>query len=212
MIFAVLLLAITFRVLMAVATHNRKPPPAVSAGERRAQPVGQAVAGPFKQMSIQGVAGVVTDSPAQEVKEMKLSSTGRRVLFALGLPAAVTAAALTAAVPAQASTRYNAGSCTARGQYATCVAGGNATRPSTIRVHVTTNASQWVTVYWSDVCSKGTGAGSASGHFSVYDRANTTVGHNIWHPYRYPDSCSVAADAQINHGSYLHLSNTYYRW
>jgi hypothetical protein len=142
---------------------------------------------------------------------MKLS-TGKRVLFALALPAAVTAAALTAAVPAQASTRYNAGSCTARGQYAICVASGNATRPSTIRVHVRTNASQWMRVYWDVVCSKGTGAGSASGHFNVYDRANTTVAKNISHPYRHPDSCTIAADAQLNRGSYLQVSNTYYRW
>jgi hypothetical protein len=72
--------------------------------------------------------------------------------------------------------------------------------------------TQWVKVYWNVVCSKGTGAGSASGHFSVYDHAGTTVGHNIWHPYRHPDSCTIASDAQINHGTYLHLFNTYYRW
>lgn len=135
-----------------------------------------------------------------------------KVLLALALPAAVTAAAVAAAVPAQASTRYSAGSCKAYGQYATCVASHNAWHPSTIRVHVHTNATQWVKVYWSVVCWKGTSAGSASGHFSVYDHAGTTVGHNIWHPYRYPAGCSVASDAQINHGSYLHLFNTYYRW
>ena len=131
---------------------------------------------------------------------------------------AAAAAALTlstlfaGAASAQASTTYRAGACTARGQFATCVAGGNATRPSTMYVHVHANAGQWVTVYWSDVCSKGTGAGSRSGHFRLWLKANRTMRHAIPHPYTRPSSCSVAADTQIHKGTYLHIYNTYHRW
>lgn len=128
------------------------------------------------------------------------------------VPAVAVIAALGGAAAAQASTTHYAGSCTARGQYATCVAGGNAYHPSTIYVHVHTNASQWIKVYWDVVCSKGTGAGSRSGHFSVWDKAGTSVRHAISHPYSRPASCSVSSDAQLSKGSYLHVWNTYHRW
>ena len=67
--------------------------------------------------------------------------------------------ALTTTAGAQASTWYGAGSCSARGQYATCVASGNASHPSGIYVHVNTGVNQRITVLWSVVCWKGTGAG-----------------------------------------------------
>ena len=67
---------------------------------------------------------------------------------------------------------------------------------------------QSITVYWTVVCWKGTGAGSRSGHFSVY----TPRTHFISHPYYHPDGCTVSADAQISEGNYLHIHNQYHRW
>src|SRR5436309_1038424 len=103
----------------------------------------------------------------------------RKTVFRAAVPGAVVIAALSSAAMAQASTNYHAGSCTARGQYATCVASGNAYHPSTMYVHVHTSRSQWIRVYWSLVCSKGSGAGSRSGNFKVWDKAGTSVRHAI---------------------------------
>lgn len=136
----------------------------------------------------------------------------RKVAVRAAIPVAGVIVALAGATAAQASTWYGAGSCTAWGQYATCVAGGNAYRPYTIRVRVETHRSQWLRVYWTDVCSKGSGAGSKSGSFSIWAPAWKTVGHNISHPYAYPDNCTVASDAQIHRGNYLHIHNSYTRW
>ncbi|HWG62390.1 MAG TPA: hypothetical protein VG253_11825 [Streptosporangiaceae bacterium] len=67
---------------------------------------------------------------------------------------------------------------------------------------------QKATVYWNMVCSKGTGAGSSSGHFT----ATTPIRTKLKKPYLRPDSCIVAADAQLNNGGWLHTYITYYRW
>jgi len=132
----------------------------------------------------------------------------RKIAVSAAIPAAVVLVAFAGTTAAQASTWYGAGSCTARGQYATCVASGDAYHPSGIYVHVKTGVRQWITVYWDVVCTKGTGAGSDSGHFRVYAPAT----HKIRHPYRHPHDCTVASDAQISRGRYLHLHNKYHRW
>jgi hypothetical protein len=132
----------------------------------------------------------------------------RRIAVGAAIPVASMIFALTVPTGAQAGTWYGAGSCTARGQYATCVASGNASHPSGIYVHVNTGVNQRITVQWSVVCWKGTGAGSRSGQFTVY----TPATHKISHPYYHPAGCSVASDAQIHKGRYLHLHNKYHRW
>jgi hypothetical protein len=99
---------------------------------------------------------------------------------------------VTAAV-ASAST---VGTCTAQGDYATCVASGSVNDPITIDVTVTSSPDQPVYVAWSDTCSQGLGAGSGSGDFT----ANTPVTTPISHPYYQPDNCIVSADAQLQNG------------
>jgi hypothetical protein len=124
--------------------------------------------------------------------------------------AGLTAAALTFASPALASTAsaaHRAGSCSASGDYATCVADGTATRPRYVYVHVTSDPAQQVQVYWSMVCTRNAGAGGSSGSFT----ATTAVRRLVRHPYSRPGSCSVAADAQLAGGGHLHAWISYRR-
>jgi Ricin-type beta-trefoil lectin domain len=88
------------------------------------------------------------------------------------------------------------GSCSAHGDYATCVASGTANKPLTITVTVRSSPDQSVYVAWDTVCTQGTGAGSSSGDFT----ANTPVTRTLSHPYHQPDSCIVSADAQLQNG------------
>jgi hypothetical protein len=117
--------------------------------------------------------------------------------------AASAASLLMLASPGSASTVrvYHAGSCTAEGQFATCVASGTAYNPTTINVHV--NAPRTglpIFVAWSVVCAKGDGAGSSSGQASAVTDFNRTIRH----PYARPDFCTVAADAQLT-GPGIHI-------
>jgi hypothetical protein len=70
--------------------------------------------------------------------------------------------------PAAPATTYHTvtiGSCRASGDFATCVSDGNASRsPLIIRVHVAAVRNQSVSGAWTDVCTKGMGAGSKSGN------------------------------------------------
>jgi len=134
-----------------------------------------------------------------------------RKLSALPL-AAAAAVTLGAWTSAPTVTTYHDGSCSAQGQYAICDASGNATRPSVLYVSVQVGRSQWIKVYYDDVCSKGDGAGSKSSTFRLYVRRGKTATHSFPHPYAQPDSCTVSEDAQISTGNYLHLANTYHRW
>lgn len=88
------------------------------------------------------------------------------------------------------------GSCSAQGDFATCVASGAVNKPITITVTVTSSPDQPVYVAWDAVCSQGTGAGSSSGSFT----ATTPVTRTISHPYYQPDNCVVSADAQLQNG------------
>ena len=100
------------------------------------------------------------------------------------------------AVTAAAANASTVGTCTAQGDYATCVASGSVNDPITIDVTVTSSPDQPVYVAWSDTCSQGLGAGSASGSFT----ASTPVTTPISHPYYQPDNCIVSADAQLQNG------------
>jgi hypothetical protein len=126
------------------------------------------------------------------------------------LTTAATAGLLIGAGPASAATAAKAhrvASCTAEGDYAICDAAGNATAPHDLYVHVTSRPDQSALVTWDVVCSKGDGAGSASGQFT----ARTPVRRIIRHPYARPDSCAVAAGAQLNKGGRLKVWISYRR-
>jgi len=95
------------------------------------------------------------------------------------------------------------GSCSAQGQFATCVASATINNPGTISVTVTASPNQTVYVAWDDTCSQGLSAGSDSGSFT----AATPVTRTIQHPYTHPDMCIVAADAQLqNGGNSIHVA------
>ncbi len=127
----------------------------------------------------------------------------------LGFNVAVTgmlAAGAMASSSAVASASITFGSCSAQGDFATCIASGTATRPITITVSVTSSPDQNVFVTWNAVCSQGTGAGSSSGSVT----AQTPVSRTISHPYNQPDSCTVAAGAQLRAGgNSIHVSLSY---
>jgi hypothetical protein len=108
----------------------------------------------------------------------------------------------------QAGASRQIASCRAQGDFAICVASGNARhQPVTIVVHVRATPRQSVLVSWDIVCSKGFGAGSSSGQF----HSGTPVNRKMHHPYAHPDSCIVSADAQLSSGGHVHLWLTYTR-
>jgi len=134
------------------------------------------------------------------MRTRKLLTGGAAGLAGLAL-AGITALPAVAA-PASTTT---IGTCSARGDYAICVAGGTAHYPRTrtLTVTVTSSPRQTVSVYWDTVCSQGFGAGSRSGSF----KARTPVTRTIPHPYRRPDQCIVSADAQLQAGgNSIHVS------
>jgi hypothetical protein len=100
------------------------------------------------------------------------------------------------AATASVASASTVGSCTAQGDYATCVASGTVNEPITIDVTVTSSPDQPVFVAWDDTCSQGTGAGSDSGSFTATTPKTTAISH----PYSQPDNCIVSADAQLQNG------------
>lgn len=130
----------------------------------------------------------------------------RAGLVLAGVVAAASIASSASAAPT--AKVHHAGACTARGQYATCVASGTAYHPVTIEVHVrSSHRGQHVSVTWSDVCTKGDGAGSRSGSYN----AKTVSNRKISHPYKRPDNCSIAAEGQLNGSSFIKVWITYTR-
>ena len=119
---------------------------------------------------------------------------------------ALAAGSMAMAVPASAATVHQIGSCTARGDFATCVASGNARHhPLKIVLHVRATPTQSVSGSWSMVCTKGTGAGSKSGNY----HGGTPINRALPKPYRHPDSCTVAADGQLKRHGKIHVWLTY---
>lgn len=100
---------------------------------------------------------------------------------------------------------YRVGSCRASGDYSTCDEAGNATKPTVIQVLVTASPNQSVLVSWDVVCSAGESAASTSGQFT----AETPIDRTIRHPFAHPDSCSIAAGAQLSGGGSLHVWTNY---
>jgi hypothetical protein len=128
-----------------------------------------------------------------------------RLAAAATMTGLLTAAAI-AASTAAASASTTFGSCSAQGDFATCDASGTATDPVTLTVTVTSSPDQSVFVSWDDTCSQGEGAGGKSGSFT----ATTPVSRTISHPYDQPDSCVVAAGAQLQaDGNSVHVTLSY---
>ena len=110
--------------------------------------------------------------------------------------------------PASAAATHHAGSCRISGDFAVCVASGNATGGiKNIYAHVSASPNQTVDVSWSMVCVKGSGAASKSGSFT----ATTSIRRYLKMPFFRPRSCSVATSAQLSGSGSLHVWNTYHR-
>lgn len=121
---------------------------------------------------------------------------------------AALAAGIVTATAGAASAGTGFGSCSAQGDFATCDASGTATLPVSITVTVTASPNQAVFVSWTDTCSDGTSAGGKSGSFT----AQTPVSRTIAHPWHQPDSCIVAAGAQLQAGgNSVHVALSYSR-
>jgi hypothetical protein len=131
----------------------------------------------------------------------------RNMLRVAALSAALVAPILVVQ-PASAAVTHPVGSCRISGDFATCVASGNATGGiKNIYAHVSASPNQSVAVAWSMTCVKGSGAASSSGHFT----ATTPIRRYLRMPFFHPSSCSVATNAQLSGSGSLHVWNTYHR-
>ena len=125
----------------------------------------------------------------------------RNMLRVAAFSAAVLAPILVVQ-PASAAVTHHAGSCRISGDFATCVASGNATGGiKNIYAHVSASPNQSVDVSWSMVCVKGSGAASKSGSFT----ATTPIRRYLKMPFFRPRSCSVATSAQLSGSGSLHV-------
>jgi hypothetical protein len=84
----------------------------------------------------------------------------------------------------------------ASGEFAIAQASGSVNNPSKVFAKVTSKPSQRVSGAFSIVCSKGFGAGSKNGSINGV----TPLARRIPFPMRRPNSCSVAANAQLQDG------------
>lgn len=89
------------------------------------------------------------------------------------------------------------GKASASGDYAIAIASGDVDNPAQIRVRVTSNRRQVISVHWTVVCSRGFGAGSKSGSF---ERRTTRVTRRLRLPMRNPDSCTASASGSLERG------------
>jgi hypothetical protein len=128
--------------------------------------------------------------------------------------AAMLVAGLTAilalAVPASASQAHvggvdnktiRIGSCRSSGDFAICTASGSVNNPLYIRAHVDASPNQQISGSWDMTCSKGTGAGGSHGTIS----GTTPRAKRLRMPFANPDSCVVAADAQLSGNGSIHV-------
>lgn len=106
----------------------------------------------------------------------------------------VSLIALPAVAPAVTYKRI--GSKTSSGDFAIAIASGTANRPRGIYVAVFAKPSQTVSVNWTVVCSKGTGAGSKSGDY----KTTRSTKRKLRLPMSNPDSCSVSAGGNLASG------------
>jgi hypothetical protein len=126
-------------------------------------------------------------------------------LLAMAAPAVASAGPVHGRAASVALYRVvRVGHCSARGDFATCVASGSVNKPTVIYAHVYASPNQHVSGAWSMTCTKGTGAGSKSGTMS----GTTPLRHTLRMPYVHPDSCSVAADAQLSNRGTINVTIT----
>ena len=112
-------------------------------------------------------------------------------------------AAAVLATPAVAGAK-TIGSESARGDYATALASGEANRPRWIKVTVTTSPRQSADGNWNMVCSKGMGAGTKSGTI----RGSGKFTRRLKMPMRSPDSCTVSALGSLSGGGSIRVTLT----
>ena len=89
----------------------------------------------------------------------------------------------------------------ARGDFATAVAGGDVNKPRALRVIVQARPNQKAAGSYSVTCSRGGGAGSESGNLS----GNAPFKDKMKMPYSNPDYCSAAASVQLDDGGHLKI-------
>jgi hypothetical protein len=130
-----------------------------------------------------------------------IKNIARALMLTAGLSAMVALAVPASASPAHgraarvvASTVVRFGHCRAHGDFAICTASGTINHPRAIYVHIDASPNQSISGAWDMTCSKGTGAGGTHGTIS-----GTTPRRKgpLRMPYAHPDSCIVAADAQL---------------
>ena len=106
--------------------------------------------------------------------------------------ALIAATAMLVAAPAAGAEVIGSGS--ASGDGAIAYATGTASKPSRIRVRITSSPRQSVFVAWSVECSRGTRTKSVNGRF----RARTRVTRRLRVPMRRPRSCNASVSALID--------------
>jgi hypothetical protein len=84
--------------------------------------------------------------------------------------------------------------CSASGGFAVCTVSARVSRPKALFVKVTSRPKQRIEAFWSTVCTRGFGAGSKDGRFA----GRTPIQRQVRMSYARPDSCSIAASAQLD--------------
>jgi hypothetical protein len=97
---------------------------------------------------------------------------------------------------AAAATFKQIGSKTASGDFAIALASGTAQNPRGVYVAVFAKPRQRVEVDWTMVCSRGTGAGSKSGHYTT----TRSTKRKLRMPMANPDSCTASAGGSLSRG------------
>jgi len=120
-------------------------------------------------------------------------TAGLTAMVALAVPASASPTHARASAATSSIVRF--GHCSAHGDFAICTASGNINHPTAIYVHIDASPNQSISGAWDMTCSKGTGAGGTHGTIS-----GTTPRRKgpLRMPYAHPDSCIVAADAQLS--------------
>jgi hypothetical protein len=116
---------------------------------------------------------------------------GRCAFRLAGISLAAVAVLAASATAGDLGRKIGQGS--ASGEFAIALAEGSAKKPRELFVKVVTSPSQYVDGAYTVVCTKGQGAGTADELFG----GEAPLVEPLKHPYKHPDRCEVAADAQL---------------
>jgi hypothetical protein len=116
--------------------------------------------------------------------------------FSIILVAAVAAGAVAAVAWGSASRIIARAS--ASGDFATVVASGHAQGPHGFFVRVLARPRQRLTVDWTVICSKRTGAGAGAGSKSGRFDARAPVRRSLRLPMRAPDYCAASVGGSLD--------------